>query len=89
MLEEVISTDQVKTPKPQPEVYRHLLGRTGTDPEHTTLVATHGWDLNGAAAVGLTTAFVRYGKPVSTIFRAPDVQASSLPLLARRLLDLQ
>lgn len=87
MVEEVISTDQVEAPKPQPEVYRHLLERAGSDPEHTALVATHGWDLNGAAAAGLTTAFVRHSKPFPNALRAPDLEASSLPMLARRLLE--
>jgi 2-haloacid dehalogenase len=88
MVEEVISIDQIGAPKPQPQVYRYLLERAGAAAEHTALVATHGWDLNGAAPVGLTTAFVRHRKPFSEALRSPDVEASSLPRLAQALIDL-
>lgn len=88
MVEEVISTDAIGFPKPQPQVYRHLLEKAGTQAAQTALVATHGWDLQGAAAVGLTTAFVRHCKPMSNALTRPDVDASSLHLLAKRLLDL-
>lgn len=88
MVEEVISTDHIGAPKPQPKVYRYLLERARAPAEQTALVATHGWDLHGAAAVGLTTAFVRHRKPFPGALHSPDLEAASLPLLAERLLDL-
>ncbi len=88
LVEEVVSTDQIGLPKPRPEVYGFLLERARAHPAETALVATHGWDLNGAAAVGLTTAFVRHRKPFPEALRAPDLQASSLIGVARRLLEL-
>jgi len=87
-VEQLVSTDQIGLPKPRPEVYRFLLEKAGAHPEHTALVATHGWDLNGAAAVGLTTAFVRHRKPFPRALRSPDLQASPLTAVARRLLEL-
>lgn len=88
MVEQVISTDEIGLPKPQPQVYRYLLEKAGKPAAHTALVATHGWDLHGAAAVGLTTAFVRHRQPFPEAFRLPDLEAPSLPLLAHQLVDL-
>lgn len=88
MVEQVISTDEIGLPKPQPQVYRYLLEKAGQPAAQTALVATHGWDLHGAAAVGLTTAFVRYRQPFPEALRSPDLEAPSLPRIARQLLDL-
>ena len=44
--------------KPAPEVYRLALDATGLDAEQVLMVAAHAWDLRGAAAIGMRTAYV-------------------------------
>jgi 2-haloacid dehalogenase len=58
LIESVISTDEVEKTKPHPAPYRLALDRLDTEPEGAWLVAGHGWDIYGAAAVGLHTVWV-------------------------------
>ncbi|HVF02047.1 MAG TPA: haloacid dehalogenase type II [Rubrobacteraceae bacterium] len=64
-LQDVISVDDLKTFKPDPDVYRYLTRRLGTEPSETWLVSSNPFDVIGAKAVGLKTAWVR---------RNPDTQ---------------
>ena len=64
-LEGVVSVDDLKTFKPDPDVYRYLTRRLGTEPSETWLVSSNPFDVIGAKAVGLKTAWVR---------RNPDTQ---------------
>lgn len=45
--------------KPAPEVYRLALDTAGCPPERVLMVAAHAFDLRGARAVGMRTAYVR------------------------------
>jgi 2-haloacid dehalogenase len=58
-LTDIVSVDEVKTYKPSPEVYRHLVARGGRPPEETWLVSSNAWDVLGAKSAGLRTAWVR------------------------------
>ncbi|MFJ9413787.1 haloacid dehalogenase type II [Streptomyces sp. NPDC101227] len=45
--------------KPAPEVYRLAIDVAGCPPERVLMVAAHAWDLRGAQATGMRTAYVR------------------------------
>ena len=67
-LQAVISVDDVKTFKPDPEVYRYLARRLDTDTSETWLVSSNPFDLIGAKSAGLMSAWIR---------RRPDAQFDS------------
>lgn len=50
--ERVISVESVEKYKPHPECYRAVERELDTPPERCTLVAAHGWDVNGAQSCG-------------------------------------
>lgn len=76
----VYSADEVRRLKPAPEPYRMVLDREHA--VHGVLVAAHDWDVVGAAAAGLDTAFLaREG-------RVPFGTASTPTYVARDLGDL-
>lgn len=87
--EQILSTDDVKLSKPQPEVYRHFLTQAEVLASQAALVACHGWDLQGAASVGLITAFLEHHKPYPRVMKTPDLSAPSLPEVARLILELE
>ena len=64
-LEGVISVDDLRTFKPDPQVYLYLAGRLRRAPEETWLVSSNPFDVIGAKAAGLKAAWIR---------RSPDVQ---------------
>jgi 2-haloacid dehalogenase len=88
MVQEIVSVEEVKLAKPRTEVYRHAAKRVGVEPAALALVAAHPWDINGAAAAGLVTAYLAADRPYSRAMRAPDVEADALPKLVRRLVAL-
>jgi 2-haloacid dehalogenase len=53
-----LSAQAAATYKPDPAAYRLAVDATGFPPERLLMVAAHGWDLRGARAVGLRTAYV-------------------------------
>jgi 2-haloacid dehalogenase len=84
--ERVLGVDAVSTFKPHPDVYAYALRELDAAPAQVTLVATHPWDLAGAAHAGLATAWVRHGVcGWPSVFPAPSVQAETLGELARAL----
>src|SRR5215210_694790 len=64
-MEGVISVDDLKTFKPDPEVYHHLAHHLGAEPSETWLVSSNPFDVIGARAAGLMAAWVK---------RKPDAQ---------------
>lgn len=64
-LQGVISVDDVKTFKPDPEVYHYLARRLERTPYETWLVSSNPFDVIGAKNAGLKAAWVR---------RKPDAQ---------------
>lgn len=58
-LQDVISVHDLKTFKPDPEVYSYLTRRLGADPSGTWLVSSNPFDVIGAKAVGLKAAWVQ------------------------------
>ena len=59
MFADVVSVDEIKTYKPSAAVYRHLALRTGAALSETWLVSSNPFDVIGAKAAGLRTAWVR------------------------------
>lgn len=83
----IVSVEAVETFKPAPQPYRHIATVAGADPGDMWMVASHDWDLAGAKAVGMRTAFVeRPGTRFSTIFPPADLVVADFDELAERLL---
>ncbi|NLU75597.1 haloacid dehalogenase type II [Streptomyces sp. HNM0575] len=55
---QTLSAETVQAYKPAPEVYRLALDTAGCPPERALMVAAHAWDLRGARANGMRTAYV-------------------------------
>jgi 2-haloacid dehalogenase len=54
----VLSAELARIYKPAPEVYQTAARLLGLEPQELMLVAAHPWDLAGARAAGLRTAFI-------------------------------
>ncbi|MFC8369552.1 haloacid dehalogenase type II [Streptomyces sp. NPDC057239] len=67
---QALSAEDVRAYKPAPEVYRLALDAAGSPPERVLMVAAHAWDLRGAQAVGMRTAYVQ--RPVGDPPRRSD-----------------
>ncbi|KQZ23197.1 haloacid dehalogenase type II [Microbacterium sp. Root553] len=53
-----LSTQAISTYKPDPAVYQLATRVAGRDPDRILMVAAHSWDLRGAQAAGLRTAYL-------------------------------
>ncbi|MER0443721.1 haloacid dehalogenase type II [Streptomyces sp. Edi4] len=67
---QTLSAEGARAYKPAPQVYRLALRAAGCPPERVLMVAAHAWDLRGAQAVGMRTAYVR--RPVGDPPRPSD-----------------
>jgi 2-haloacid dehalogenase len=86
-VERVLGVDAVHTFKPHPAVYAHALDALGASPGDVTLLATHPWDLAGAAHAGIGTAWVRHSvRPWPEVFPSPDVTGDTLVETVERLI---
>lgn len=86
---ELLSVDEIRTYKPAAETYHWAARRVGADPAACCLVAAHGWDIAGAAWVGLKTAFLaRPGKAPYGLAPEPDLRVDSLAALPEALATL-
>lgn len=87
--EEILSADEVKRLKPAREPYLMAAERSGVKPADLRMVAAHAWDIAGARAAGLATAFIaRPGKVLNPEGAPPDLQGPDLLTLARRILEV-
>jgi 2-haloacid dehalogenase len=87
LIEQVLGVDAVSTFKPHPDVYAYALSELNEDPGRVALIATHPWDLAGAAHAGIRTAWVRHQpRAWPSVFSSPDVQADTLTHLAGAIL---
>jgi 2-haloacid dehalogenase len=78
-VERVLGTDAVHTFKPHPSVYAYALRELRASPAEVALLATHPWDLAGAAHAGISTAWVTHGTRVwPDVFVLPDITADTL-----------
>jgi 2-haloacid dehalogenase len=87
LVDAVYSADAVHQLKPAPEPYRYVLDAQQTDPADAILIAAHDWDIAGAAAAGLGTAFLsRDGRIPLSAHTEPTISATSLDALATTLI---
>jgi 2-haloacid dehalogenase len=56
--DDILSAESVRRYKPDPAVYRMAVNRLQLPPGEIMMVASHKYDLEAAAALGLRTAFV-------------------------------
>lgn len=63
-----LSGEAVLAYKPAPAVYQLAIDTAGCPPERVLMVAAHAWDLRGAQATGMRTAYVErpFGDPPTT-----------------------
>jgi 2-haloacid dehalogenase len=84
----VLSVETVGPWKPHPAAYGHALDVCAVAPAEVLFVAVHPWDLDGAAAAGMRTAYLdragtgTYPRHAST----PSLTARGLDDLARQVL---
>jgi 2-haloacid dehalogenase len=56
---DVVSVDEIKSYKPNPDVYRHFLQRAGSSGNDSWLVSSNPFDVIGAVSSGMKSAWVR------------------------------
>lgn len=83
---QALSAEDARTYKPDPAVYQLAVAVAGRPPERLLMVATHAWDLRGARAHGLRTAYIArpVGDPPTSADRF-DFHADGLDDLADQL----
>jgi 2-haloacid dehalogenase len=85
LVERIVSCDDLGISKPHPAVYE--AAREVSDGE-LWMVASHSWDIMGAAHAGLRTAWISaFETEYPSIFPAPDVVAPDLETAARAIID--
>jgi 2-haloacid dehalogenase len=90
LVDAVYSADQAGRLKPAQVAYRSMLTAEHTEPGDAVLVAAHDWDIAGAAAAGMRTAFVARGHRMPLPgWKAPDVTGSDLAVVVERLVARQ
>jgi 2-haloacid dehalogenase len=78
-----VSVDEVKTYKPAPETYRHAAWRLGRPIGEVRLVSSNPFDVIGAEAAGMKSAWVdRSGGLFDTLGPPPEIVVGTLTELA-------
>lgn len=79
----ILSVEPVAVFKPDPRTYRYALDELDRPAGRTLMIAAHAWDLAGAKAIGLQTAFVaRPGAVIYPNVDPPDIVVRDLDELA-------
>ena len=74
-----LSTEAVRSYKPDPAVYRMAIECADRPPERMLMVAAHAWDLRGARAAGMRTAYLdRPGADAPTAEDRFDIELTAL-----------
>lgn len=96
---QALSAEQAEAYKPAPDVYRLALDAAGCAPERVLMVAAHAWDLRGAQAAGMRTAYVRrpagdppkrtdaFGRRSNNLNELVDTLVSAAPATTRGSVD--
>lgn len=83
LFDQAFSAEQVTALKPAPAPYRQVLEFYRVEPRDAVMVAAHGWDIAGADAVGMRTAFLsRPGQALLPGGPGPTWSASNLAAFA-------
>ncbi|QHJ12181.1 (S)-2-haloacid dehalogenase [Paraglaciecola mesophila] len=81
-----MSIEDIKVYKPDLRAYAWALEQLNIKPEEALMVAAHGWDVAGAKAAGLQTAFVaRPGKALYPLAQKPNYVVKDLSELVEAL----
>jgi len=79
VFEHVLSTDRIKTYKPDPRAYQMAIDAFGLKREEILFVPFAGWDAAGAKSFGYTTFWVnRLNLPVEKLGVVPDAVGQNL-----------
>lgn len=79
VFEYVLSTDKIKTYKPDPRAYQMAIDAFGLKKEEILFVAFAGWDAAGAKSFGYTTFWVnRLNLPAERLGTTPDAIGQNL-----------
>ncbi len=86
LLADTISADELETFKPDPELYRHAAGRTGTPIDEIVHVSALWFDVQGASNAGMQGVWLdRKGDPWDPFGAEPDLVCDGLDELVARL----
>ncbi|CAH1385353.1 haloacid dehalogenase type II [Candidatus Nitrotoga sp. M5] len=86
LFEQRFSVEDVAAFKPDPRTYQWALKKLGLDPEEVMMIAAHAWDLAGAKAVGLQTAFIQ--RPGAVLYphtSRPDYVVENLTQVVKQI----
>ena len=87
-VERIVSIDEIRRWKPNPEVYVHAAKELGVPTKRLALVAAHAWDIHGASQAGLVTGWVsRLEVCFDPAMNPPDVSGDTLDEVCQRLLN--
>ncbi|MEK2690858.1 haloacid dehalogenase type II [Bdellovibrio sp. GT3] len=79
-----LSTDEIKSFKPFLRTYEWALKEMNVKPSEALMVAAHGWDIAGAQAVGMQTAFIsRKGQSLYPLSPKPTYVVQDVKELAQ------
>jgi 2-haloacid dehalogenase len=88
VFEHVLSTDDVRTYKPDPRAYQMGIDAFKLAREEIAFAAFAGWDAAGAAGFGYTTFWVnRLSQPAEELGVVPDATGGDLTNLAEFILS--
>lgn len=86
--ERQFSVEDIGLYKPDRHVYRWAARQMQTSPEECLFIAAHGWDIAGAMAAGMNTAFLsRPGQKLYPLAPEPDFVEPNLKQLAKKLFN--
>ena len=85
LVSELLTVDDAPAWKPDPRSYTYAAQHLALAPRELMLVAVHPWDIHGAHAAGLQTAFVDRGRAYPDVFAAPDRTVTGIGDLAAQL----
>ena len=72
-IKQCFSIDEIKIWKPNKETYLYVCKKMKIKPSNTLMIATHGWDIDGAKNAGLKTGYIsRFENILSDIYSKPN-----------------
>ena len=88
LVAEVHDVSEIERWKPAPDAYRHVVAQHGVPTGRTAMIAVHPWDLLGAGAAGLVTAWLdRGGAGYPEVFGSPELRGTTLDELVDGLVE--
>ena len=89
LVERTLTSESIRTWKPDRAAYLWAAGVCDVPPERMALVAVHSWDVHGAQLAGLTGGWAPRSERVAAgVFEIPHVQGGSLVEVVDALLSL-